>query len=98
MSTKLTKEEIKEAAIKRLKEVINCIESKEWGRLIEILQWSPAGDDYGTDSIHIRFKDVCGCEDIGDVISNLIPKTSKYHFVNYWDFREVQLNLLGEIL
>lgn len=61
----------------KLREVVSE-KFKQWseeirlGRDISIpIEESPSGDGYGKDNRFIWFKDICGLEDIGDVIDVL---------------------------
>ena len=65
------KETLKKVAINRLKEVCDCIQKENFGRLNELLANSPAGDGYGCDNTYIRFDDISDLDDIGSVYETL---------------------------
>jgi hypothetical protein len=67
------KKALKNAAIARLKEVIEALEKENYA-LIEdaLIAYSPAGDGYGCNNYYIDFMEVTeNCEDIKDIIDAL---------------------------
>lgn len=62
------KEAVKAAVIAHLENIITYIEKDRVSDLNKVIGFSPAGDDMGCDNNYIDFTNICGLEDIGDVI------------------------------
>ena len=65
------KKALKDAVIKKLKQIISHIEKDEFSVIYQFLENSPAGDDFGCENKYISFEDETGLEDIGDVLDEL---------------------------
>lgn len=65
------KEALKEATVRRLKEVTHLIMEDKYDEVSKFIDDSPAGDGYGSDNSYISFADITQHEDIGSIIYEL---------------------------
>lgn len=65
------KEALLQATVERLELIIKLLKEGKYEVIENLCCFSPAGDDMGCNNTYINFMDVCGREDIGEVVDTL---------------------------